>query len=100
MKACVNVLVPVACSLLCPSLFSQGTVLFENLSAGAGINAPLYDVDGKTGLTRDFLVQLYVAPEGGSLQPVGDAITFTAAGYFLGLFGAIVLGLRCWVPRR
>jgi hypothetical protein len=70
---------------------AQGTVNFNNYVVPAGINAPVYDVDGTTKLAgTSFWVQLYGGPEGTpaeSLVAVGSPINFrtgAAAGYFTG----------------
>jgi hypothetical protein len=66
---------------ICPA---QGLVNFANLNAAFGVNAPIYDVDGKTPLGPGFFAQLYAGPVGStSLQAVGSPVQFVK-GYFFG----------------
>ncbi len=69
--------------VLTSSVSGQGTLRFANF--GDGWTAPIYDVDGMTPLTGSgFLVQLYAATPGSSLQPIGLPVPFsdTSPGYF------------------
>ncbi|MHB8522588.1 MAG: hypothetical protein ACYDH9_17765 [Limisphaerales bacterium] len=55
------------------------------MNLNEGVNAPIFDVDGTTKLAgAGFLAQLYAAPPGDSLQPIGTPIPFISAGYFFG----------------
>jgi hypothetical protein len=76
------------------SLSAQGTISFA--SAGGGVNAPVFDLDGVTRLAgAEFQAQLFYGPEGGglgSLSPVGNPTSFLTgggAGHFQG--GVITL---------
>ena len=71
-------------------------LIVTNTSGGARIlidtatnNAPIYDVDGTTGLEgANFLVQVYAGPAPEILRPVGPAIPFLSgnlAGYVRGV---------------
>lgn len=78
-----------ACALLAVSSMAQGTINFLNRDTSAGINAPIFDVDGSTKLEgAAFKAQLYGGAEGtaeASLAPVGDIVNFrtgAAAGYW------------------
>jgi len=63
---------------------AQGTVNFANL--GAGVNAPIFDVDNTTKLGAGFSAQLWAGATAGSLAAVSAPISFSTsvAGVFLG----------------
>lgn len=72
---------------------AQGTIDFKNVGSGGSststsVNAPIYNVDGITGLAGSgFSVQLYAGATDGSLAPVGTPVGFLSApfnGYFSG----------------
>jgi hypothetical protein len=66
--------------------FSQGTVLFSNRELGYGIDAPIYNFDGKPLSGADWYAQLYyAAPYSSGFVPAGDPLIFRTgnrAGYF------------------
>ena len=73
------------------SSFAQGTINFAN--AGAGLNAPVFQLDGVTKLSgATYQAQLLAGPNAGALAVVGSATPFLTgggAGYFNG--GAITV---------
>ncbi len=62
-----------------------GTVICNNYSPLAGIDAPVFDSDGTNRVAgAAFLAQLYAGPDASHLAPVGGAVPFmtgTGAGY-------------------
>lgn len=64
----------------------NGTVYFNNLFGAAGIDAPIFDVDGETRLAGNaFLAQLYGGASAETLHAVGRPVPFgtdARAGYF------------------
>ena len=73
---------------------SGGTVYFANRVLASGIDAPVFDADGKTPLAGEsFLAQLYAGPSDDALAPIGAPSPFRSgegAGYFLPENRAIV----------
>lgn len=71
---------------ICQWAFGQGTVLFYNHAPQVGLDAPVFDVDGKTGLIGfQFRAQLFAGPVGGSLSPLGAPLSFNfRPGYWGG----------------
>lgn len=67
---------------------AQGQLNFSNYVPAAGINAPIFDVDGTTKAEGpDIVAQLYWGTAADSLAPVGDAVPLLSgagAGYFVG----------------
>lgn len=67
-------------------VWSQGELEFANY--GGGVNAPIYEVDGKTPLSGPaFFAGLYAAAPGDRLQPRSQPVPFLAgggSGYFMG----------------
>jgi hypothetical protein len=63
-----------------------GTLYFVNRNLGAGIDAPIFDIDGVTRLSGDgYLAQLYAGPTTDTLAPIGEPSVFRTgdgAGYF------------------
>ncbi|MCC6235320.1 MAG: immunoglobulin domain-containing protein, partial [Verrucomicrobiales bacterium] len=70
-----------------------GTVYFANRSLAIGLDAPVFDVDGKTRLAgAAYLAQLFAGPSDDTLAPVGDPVAFRdgeGAGYFYSEMRAI-----------
>jgi len=69
------------------ALAQQGQVNFKNLDSGAGVNAPVLDIDGTTKLNSAFMAQLYWSTTAtGTYTAVSDApVPFrdgAAAGYW------------------
>ncbi|MDH7501255.1 MAG: PEP-CTERM sorting domain-containing protein [Verrucomicrobiota bacterium] len=70
------------------SLMAQGgTLMLANL--GGGANAPVFDTDGVTKVAKNaYKALVYVAADENaaktSTNPVAAAVTFNAAGYFVG----------------
>jgi hypothetical protein len=88
-----------------------GTVNFNNRVVG-DVTAPIYDVDGHTGLSGPaFLAQLYAGLTASDLRPIGAAVPFrigAAAGFFDGSVRTIttvpggqiaILQVRAWESR-
>ncbi len=68
------------------SAFGQGVVNFCNLNP-AGLNSPVYEMDGKTKLSgSDFFAELRAGPAANALSTVARTpmLTGEAAGYFQG----------------
>lgn len=67
---------------------AQGTINFMNRVLPAGIDAPVFNVDGVTKLDGGaFVAQLYAGASADSLAPFGATVAFmtgTRAGYFSG----------------
>jgi hypothetical protein len=78
-----KLLLVAACIVASVGALAQGTILFNNVSAGA-VAGKITDADG-TGLAGTaFLAQLYAGADANSLAPVGAAVTFrtgAAAGF-------------------
>jgi hypothetical protein len=70
---------------------AQGTLFFYNHVPAAGLDAPVLDTDGKTGLNGfQFLAQLYAGPSAASLAPVGSTTVFTfTPGYWGSYFESL-----------
>ncbi len=66
------------------SVWAQGTLLFYNHVPSVGLNAPVLDTDGLSGVEGgQFQAQLYAGASAASLAPVGFAATFTSSpGYW------------------
>lgn len=72
---------------------SQGILEFNNDNEPF-VDAPIFDVDGKTPLTgRGFLAELYAAAPGQPLQPVSDSITPFLTGNSAGYFAALTVAV-------
>jgi hypothetical protein len=78
-----------ATAIACAAAYGQGTVNFSNRVLGSGVDAPVFygDAGSTTRVEGDaYLAQLWAAPAGGTLAPVGPAVPFrtgTLAGYIL-----------------
>jgi len=72
---------------------SGGTILFVGYNVAAGIDAPVYDLDGTTKLAEArYWAQLYAGPTAEELAPAGQPAPFRTgllAGYWVG--GAVEL---------
>jgi hypothetical protein len=79
-----KLLLVAACIVASVGALAQGTILFNNVSAGA-VAGKITDSDGTTGLAgAAFMAQLYAGADANSLAPVGVALTFrtgAAAGF-------------------
>lgn len=69
------------------SLMAQGTLMLANL--GGGANAPVYEKDGETKVAKNaYKALVYVGADKAAAEtsttPVAAAVTFNAAGYFVG----------------
>jgi hypothetical protein len=95
-----------AALMACVGAMAQGTVLFKNNVAAAGLSAPVFDSDGVTKLTGNaYYAQLY-ADIGGSFTPVGTATAFAFNGFVSGgqvtipaagiVAGKVTLQMRAW----
>jgi len=91
------------CTWTAIGALAQGQVNFNN-KVGTTVDAPVYD-----GLTKvsgaDWLAQLYVGKDEGSLAPVGATAVFrtgAGAGYFIGgardisIAGTVLAQVRVW----
>ena len=78
-----------------PHAFAQGTVFFSNLDTSAGVNAPVFDIDGLTRLTgASFFVQLLAGPSPTSLAPAPPV----ASGFNTGYWGSAGDSLNRIIP--
>lgn len=85
------------------SLMAQGTLQLANL--GGGANAPVFDTDGTTKVAKNaYKALVYVAAdEAGAISsttPVAAAVTFNAAGYFVGptvTLTGFAAGAKPWI---
>lgn len=64
----------------------QGTLTFVNINSGAGLNAPILGLDGKTNLQgADWMVELLVGPDLDRMSSVATTgFSTQAPGYFNG----------------
>ena len=83
LNCCPAIVPPLAAS---PPPTSGGVVNFRNKFLLKQIDAPVFDVDGVTGLAGDaYLAQLFSGPSASELIPVGSPVPFytgTGAGYW------------------
>jgi hypothetical protein len=79
----MKILVMFALSLcLNQQVFGQGTVVFLNYLPEAGLDAPVFNSDGKPALGGQYVAQLYAGANASSLTAVGPTASFFAPGYF------------------
>jgi hypothetical protein len=86
-----SIVVAIGLLLSCGQVWAQGTVYFYNHVPSAGLDAPVYDTDGKTPLLgAQFQAQLYAGASAESLGPVGAVAYFTSQpGYWLNYDGSL-----------
>ena len=84
MKKLLLTLLAIGCLL---TAYPQGTVSFTNGDPLRGVNAPIYESNGVTGLSgQQFMAQLFAGPSANSLASIAmmGFSTGVTAGYFFG----------------